>query len=66
MATTVTAADLTVTITESYSLNGVAYGNSSTKTYTSNGQVLQRVMNVSTSDPAILNFGASWLHPQRN
>ena len=59
MATTVTAADLTVTILESYSLNGVNYGNSSNKVYTSNGQVLQRVMSVSTSDPAILNFGAA-------
>lgn len=59
MATTVTAADLTVTITESYTLNGVSYGNTLNKTYTSNGQVLQRVMSVSTSDPAILNFGAA-------
>ena len=59
MATTVTAADLTVSIKETYTLNGVTYGNSNNKTYTSNGQVLQRVMNVSTSDPAILNFGAA-------
>ena len=59
MATTVTAADLTVTITETYNLNSVAYGNTSNKTYTSNGQVLQRIMSASTSDPAILNFGAA-------
>jgi len=59
MATTVTTADLTVTITESYSLNGVSYGNSLSKTYSGNGQVLQRIMNVSTSDPAVLNFGAA-------
>ena len=59
MATTVTAADLTVTVTESYTLNGVAYGNSINKSFASNGQVLQRIMNVSTSDPAILNFGAA-------
>tara|TARA_Y100001938_G_scaffold129936_1_gene185409 strand:- start:7 stop:453 length:447 start_codon:yes stop_codon:yes gene_type:complete len=59
MATTITAADLTVTITESYTLNGVIYGNSSNKVFSSNGQVLQRIMNVSTSDPAILNFGAA-------
>ena len=59
MATTVTAADLTVTIIETYTLNGVTYGNTSNKTYASNGQVLQRIMNVSTSDPAILNFGAA-------
>ena len=59
MATTVTAADCTVTITESYSLNGVNYGNTMSKTFASKGQVLQRVMNVSTSDPAIINFGAA-------
>ena len=59
MATTVTTADLTVTITESYTLNGVAYGNTSSKTTSSQGQVLQRIMSVSTSDPAILNFGAA-------
>ena len=59
MATTVTAANCTITITESYTLNGVSYGNTTNKTYTSNGRVLQRVMNISTSDPAILNFGAA-------
>lgn len=59
MATTVTAADLTVTVTESYTLNGVAYGNTINKSFSSNGQVLQRIMSVSTSDPAILNFGAA-------
>ena len=59
MATTVTAADLTVTVTETYTLNGVAYGNTINKSFSSNGQVLQRIMNVSTSDPAILNFGAA-------
>tara|TARA_R100000655_G_scaffold2195_7_gene9098 strand:+ start:4211 stop:4657 length:447 start_codon:yes stop_codon:yes gene_type:complete len=59
MATTVTAADLTVTVTESYTLNGVSYGNSSNKVFSTNGEVLQRIMSVSTSDPAILNFGAA-------
>ena len=46
MATTIVPSDLTVTITESYSLNGVSYGNTMNKTYTSNGQVSQRVMSV--------------------
>ena len=59
MATTVTTADLSVTIIETYTLNGVTYGNTSNKVFSSNGQVLQRIMNVSTSDPAILNFGAA-------
>ena len=59
MATTVTAANCTVTITEAYELNGVSYGNTKSKTFTSKGKVLQRIMNVSTSDPAIINFGAA-------
>tara|TARA_R110000744_G_scaffold128786_1_gene236034 strand:+ start:583 stop:1059 length:477 start_codon:yes stop_codon:yes gene_type:complete len=46
MATTVTAADLTVTIIETYNLNGVDYGNTMNKTYTANGQVSQRVMSI--------------------
>ena len=46
MATTIVPSDLTVTITESYSLNGVSYGNTMNKTYTGNGQVSQRVMSI--------------------
>jgi hypothetical protein len=49
MASTVTAANLTVTIVESYTLNGVAYGNTVEKTFTSKGQVDQRIMNVACS-----------------
>jgi hypothetical protein len=47
MATTIVPSNLTVTITESYSLNGVDYGNTMNKTYPSNGKVSQRVMSVS-------------------
>lgn len=46
MATTIVPSDLIVTITESYTLNGVGYGNTMNKTYTSNGQVSQRVMSI--------------------
>jgi hypothetical protein len=46
MATTVTAADLTVTITETISLNGVQYGNSINKTFSTQGQVDQRIMSI--------------------
>ena len=64
MATTVTAADLTVTITESYTLNDVAYGNTMSKTFTSNGEVYQRVMAIAagsrgSSWTSIINFGAA-------
>lgn len=46
MATTIVPSNLIVTITESYSLNGVDYGNTMNKTYTDNGQVSQRVMSI--------------------
>jgi hypothetical protein len=49
MATTIVPSNLVVTITESYTLNGVAYGNTMNKTYESNGQVSQRVMSVASS-----------------
>ena len=48
MATTIVPSNLVVTITESYSLNGVDYGNTMNKTYTDNGQVSQRVMSVAS------------------
>tara|TARA_R110002050_G_scaffold136231_3_gene259406 strand:+ start:472 stop:915 length:444 start_codon:yes stop_codon:yes gene_type:complete len=56
MASTVTAADLTVTITESYTLNNVAYGNTTNKVFTSKGQVDQRIMNVATSSTTLFMF----------
>jgi len=59
MASTVTAANLTVTIVESYTLNGVAYGNTIEKTFTSKGQVDQRIMNVATSEKTLFNWGAA-------
>ena len=64
MATTVTAENLTVTITESYTLNGVAYGNTTNKTYTNNGEVYQRVMAIQAQSRGsawtnIINFGAA-------
>ena len=64
MATTVTAEDLTVTITEQYTLNGVSYGNTMNKTFTSNGEVYQRVMAIAAGTRGdvwtnIINFGAA-------
>jgi len=59
MASTVTAANLTVTIVESYTLNGVAYGNTVEKTFTSKGQVDQRIMNVATTEKALFNWEAA-------
>jgi hypothetical protein len=59
MASTVTAANLTVTIVESYTLNGVAYGNTVEKTFTSKGKVDQRILNVATSETALFNWEAA-------
>jgi len=59
MASTVTAANLTVTLVESYTLNGVAYGNTVEKTFTSKGQVDQRIMNVATTEKALFNWEAA-------
>ena len=56
MASTVTAADLLVTITESYTLNNVSYGNTTTKTFTSKGQVDQRIMSVATASTTLFMF----------
>ena len=61
MATTVTAADLTVTIVESYSLNGVSYGNTTSKRFTNNGEVYQRIMAITAGEGTftdIINFGS--------
>jgi len=59
MASTVTAANLTVTVIESYTLNGVVYGNTVEKTFTSKGQVDQRIMNVATTEKTLFNWGAA-------
>tara|TARA_R110000765_G_scaffold368224_1_gene458346 strand:- start:181 stop:618 length:438 start_codon:yes stop_codon:yes gene_type:complete len=46
MASTVTASDLTVSITESYTLNGVEYGGTVNKVFSSNGEVVKRIMRI--------------------
>lgn len=57
MASTIQPQDLTVTITESYEVNGVTYGNTSKKTFTTQGEILQRVMSVDTTITEVVNFG---------
>ena len=65
MATTIVPSTLTVTISESYSLNGVNYGNTMNKTFTNNGQVSQRVMSIAgmaaagTTWTSVINLGAT-------
>jgi hypothetical protein len=49
MATTIQTSDLTVSITESYTLNGVEYGGTINKVFSSNGEVIKRIMRIGTS-----------------
>jgi hypothetical protein len=59
MATTITAATLTVTITEEISLNGQDKGSTNTLTITSVTEVSQRIVEVPTSEITILSFQAT-------
>jgi hypothetical protein len=49
MASTVTASTATITVSENITLNGVTYGNAISKSFTTQGQVIQRIMNISTA-----------------
>jgi hypothetical protein len=59
MATTITAATLTVTITESISLNGQDKGSTNTLTIASVTEVSQRIIEIPTSEVTILSFQAT-------
>jgi len=59
MATTVEAATMTCTITESVNLNGKSYGNTITKTTSIVGNVLQRIQAINTSEANLLVLGAT-------
>ena len=56
MATTVTGATLTSTITEIITLNGQAHGNTNTYEVASQGEALSRVMSCATADTILMNF----------
>ena len=59
MATTVTAATLTSTITEVITLNGQAHGNTNIQEVASQGEASSRIMSVATADTILMNFGAA-------
>ena len=56
MATTITNATLTVTITEAVSLNNKSYGNSNTLTIPSINEVDQRILTIPTSEVTVVNY----------
>ena len=59
MATTITAATLTVTLTEEISLNGQDKGSTNTLTVASVTEVSQRIVNVPTSEVVTLAMGTA-------
>ena len=59
MASTVTAATLTVTITESVTLNGSDQGATNSFTVASVAEVNKRIVNCPASEKAVLTFGAA-------
>lgn len=59
MATTVTGATLTSTITEIITLNGQAHGNTNTYEVASQGEASSRIMSCATADTILMNFGAT-------
>jgi len=59
MTSTVTAATMTVTITESISLNGVDQGGTNTLSIASVNEVSKRIVSASTTEQIILAFGTA-------
>lgn len=59
MTTTLTAATLTVTLTESIELNGVEQGGTNTKTISSVNEVSKRIVTVTTTEAEVIAFHAS-------
>lgn len=59
MATTLTAATLTVTVTESISLNGKDQGATNSFTVSSINEVFKQIVTATTSQTAFLKFGSA-------
>ena len=59
MTSTITAATLTVTLTESISLNGVDQGGTNTLTIASVNEVSKRIVTATTTEQIILAFGTA-------
>ena len=59
MTTTITAADLTVTLTEAVMLNGYDQGSKNVQTISDVTEVNKRILVVTTTEATILTFGAA-------
>ena len=59
MATTLTAATMTVTVAENITLNGKEQGSANTKTFASINEISKRIVTVTTTEAEILKFHAT-------
>ena len=59
MATTITPATLTVTVTESITLNGINHGATNTKTIASINEISKRILNITTNEATIATFSGA-------
>ena len=59
MASTITAADLTVTLTEAITLNGYDQGSKNTKTISSIAEISKRIMTITTNEATIATMSGA-------
>ena len=59
MATTITNATLTVTHTESISLNGAQQGGTNTKTFADINEIYKRILQITTNEATIATFSGA-------
>ena len=59
MATTLTAATMTVTVAENITLNGVEQGSANTKTFASINEISKRIITITTTESVIATFSAA-------
>ena len=59
MASTISAATLTVTLTESITLNGSQQGGTNTKTFASINEISKRILTITTNESTIATFSGA-------
>jgi len=59
MASTITAATLTVTLTEAITLNGSRHGSTNTKSIASINEISKRILTITTAESVIATFSAA-------
>jgi len=59
MASTLTAATMTVTISESITLNGKNQGGTTTKSFLTIGEITKRILNISTTEAVVATFSSA-------